>query len=146
VAEHLPPARPSSWLLPSPIRPVAPETKNKRGDGRVMLELESTPDILAASPGIRANDRRGFRRGEPITWPSMAGQAGIEQADVIVATTDGRGSGVDTRQHHSLYCAMAAKKAFPRMPKKSTPLTGFLTVYSNWRRAGREVPATQRAR
>src|SRR5258708_26510830 len=54
VMDHLPSA--TAVIMAAAVadyRPVAPETKKmKRGDGRVMLELESTPGILA---GIARN-------------------------------------------------------------------------------------------
>src|SRR5260221_12760087 len=89
VAGHLP--RATAVIMAAAVadyRPVTPETKKmKRGDGRITLELESTPDILA---GI-ARDKGGrivvgFAAETDHLAEHARAKLGSKHADWIVAT------------------------------------------------------------
>jgi len=149
VAEHLP--RATAIIMAAAVadyRPVAPETKKmKRGDGRVMLELESTPDILA---GIARNKGERIVVGFAAETDHVAERARAKleskQADLIVANdVTAEGAGFDQETNIiTLYSRDGAEKAFPRMPKIDAAHR-ILDRLLELRRAGREVSATQRA-
>src|ERR1700731_2754543 len=150
VVEHLP--RATAVIMAAAVadyRPVAPETKKmKRGDGRVTLELESTPDILASL----ARDKSGRNVGGFATQAHHVAEharAKLESkhADLIVAndvTAEGAGFDHDTNII-TLYSRDGSEKAFSRMPKIDAARR-ILDRILELRRAGREVSATQRAR
>jgi len=149
VAKHLP--RATAIIMAAAVadyRPVAPETKKmKRGDGRVMLELESTPDILA---GIARNKGERIVVGFAAETDHVAERARAKleskQADLIVANdVTAEGAGFDHETNIiTLYSRDGAEKAFPRMPKIDAAHR-ILDRLLELRRAGREVSATQRA-
>jgi len=149
VAEHLP--RATAIIMAAAVadyRPVAPETKKmKRGDGRVMLELESTPDILA---GIARNKGERIVVGFAAETDHVAERARAKleskQADLIVANdVTAEGAGFDHETNIiTLYSRDGAEKAFPRLPKIDAAHR-ILDRLLELRRAGREVSATQRA-
>ena len=150
IAEHLP--RATAIIMAAAVadyRPVAPETKKmKRGDGRVTLELESTPDILA---GIARNKGERIVVGFAAETDHVAEHARVKleskQADLIVANdVTAEGAGFDHETNIiTLYSRDGAEKAFPRMPKIDAAHR-ILDRLLELRRAGREVSATQRAR
>jgi len=149
VAKHLP--RATAIIMAAAVadyRPVAPETKKmKRGDGRVMLELESTPDILA---GIARNKGERIVVGFAAETDHVAERARAKleskQADLIVANdVTAEGAGFDHETNIiTLYSRDGAEKAFPRLPKIDAAHR-ILDRLLELRRAGREVSATQRA-
>jgi phosphopantothenoylcysteine decarboxylase/phosphopantothenate--cysteine ligase len=150
VVEHLP--RATAVIMAAAVadyRPVAPETKKmKRGDGRVTLELESTPDILASI----ARDKGGrivvgFAAETDHVAEHARAKLESKQADLIVAndvTAEGAGFDHDTNII-TLYSRDGSEKEFPRMPKIDAAHR-ILDRVLELRRAGREISATQRAR
>src|ERR1700674_793842 len=150
VMEHLP--RATAIIMAAAVadyRPVAPETKKmKRGDGRVTLELESTPDILA---GV-ARDKGtrivvGFAAETDHVAEHARTKLDSKQADLIVAndvTAEGAGFDHDTNII-TLYSRDGGEKAFARMPKIDAAQRIRDRVLE-LRRAGSEISATQRAR
>ena len=150
VMEHLP--RATAVIMAAAVadyRPVAAETKKmKRGDGRVMLELESTADILA---GITRDKGTRIVVGFAAETDHLAEHARAKleskQADLIVAndvTAEGAGFDHDTNII-TLYSRDGSEKAFPRMPKIDAAQK-ILDRLLELRRAGSEISATQRAR
>ena len=127
-------------------RPVAPEAKKmKRGNGRVTIELESTPDILA-EVGRAKGDRIivGFAAETDHVAEHARGKLQSKHADVIVAndvTAEGAGFDHDTNII-TLYSPDGGETAFPRMPKIDAAHR-ILDRVVELRRAGREIPATQ---
>ena len=122
VLEHFP--RATALIMAAAVadyRPVAPRTKKiKRAEGRLNLELESTPDILA-----EAARHKGGRLiiGFAAETEEMADHARAKleskQADLIVAndvTAAGAGFDHDTNIV-TLYFRDGSEKAYPRMPK-----------------------------
>src|SRR5712675_289898 len=150
VVEHLP--RATAVIMAAAVadyRPVTPETKKmKRGDGRITLELEATPDILA---GIARNKGERIVVGFAAETDHVAEHARAKleskQADVIVANdVTAEGAGFDHETNIiTLYSRDGSEKAFPRMPKIDAAHR-ILDRILELRRAGREVSATQRAR
>jgi phosphopantothenoylcysteine decarboxylase/phosphopantothenate--cysteine ligase len=150
VVEHLP--RATAVIMAAAVadyRPVAPETKKmKRGNGRVTLELESTPDILA---GI-ARDKGdrivvGFAAETDHVAEHARAKLESKQADLIVAndvTAEGAGFDHDTNVI-TLYSRDGGEKAFPRMPKIDAAHR-ILDRVLELLRAGREISAVRRAR
>jgi phosphopantothenoylcysteine decarboxylase/phosphopantothenate--cysteine ligase len=150
VVEHLP--RATAVIMAAAVadyRPVAPETKKmKRGDGRVTLELESTPDILASI----ARDKGGrivvgFAAETHHVAEHARAKLESKHADLIVAndvTAEGAGFDHDTNII-TLYSRDGGEKQFPRMPKIDVAHR-ILDRVVELRRAGREISATQRAR
>jgi len=150
ITEHLPQA--TAVIMAAAVadyRPVTLETKKmKRGEGRVTLELEPTPDILA---GI-ARDKGerivvGFAAETDHVAEHARAKLESKQADVIVAndvTAEGAGFDHETNVI-TLYSRDGSEKAFPRMPKIDAAHR-ILDRILELRRAGREVSATQRAR
>jgi phosphopantothenoylcysteine decarboxylase / phosphopantothenate---cysteine ligase len=130
-------------------RPVTPEPKKlKRRDGRVNLELESTPDILA---GITQNKGDKIVVGFAAETDHVAEHARAKlkskKADLIVAndvTAEGSGFDHDTNIV-TFYSRDGHETAFPRMPKIDIAHR-LLDRVLELRRAGREISATQRAR
>jgi phosphopantothenoylcysteine decarboxylase/phosphopantothenate--cysteine ligase len=150
VVERLP--RATAVIMAAAVadyRPVAPETKKmKRGDGRVTLELESTPDILA---GV-ARDKAGrivvgFAAETDHVAEHARAKLESKQADLIVAndvTAEGAGFDQDTNII-TLYSRDGSEKAFPRMAKIDAAQR-ILDRMLELRRASSEISATQRAR
>jgi phosphopantothenoylcysteine decarboxylase/phosphopantothenate--cysteine ligase len=150
VVEHLP--RATAVIMAAAVadyRPVAPETKKmKRGDGRVTLELESTPDILASI----ARDKGGrivvgFAAETDHVAEHARAKLESKHADLIVAndvTAEGAGFDHDTNII-TLYSRDGGEKEFPRMPKIDAAHR-ILDRVLELRRAGREISATQHAR
>jgi phosphopantothenoylcysteine decarboxylase / phosphopantothenate---cysteine ligase len=147
VLEQLP--RSTAVIMAAAVadyRPVAPETqKMKRGSGRVTLELESTPDILAEI-GRNKGDRIivGFAAETDHLAEHARGKLESKHADLIVAndvTAEGAGFDHDTNIV-TLYLRDGGETAFPRMPKIDAAHR-ILDRVLELRRAGREIPATQ---
>jgi phosphopantothenoylcysteine decarboxylase/phosphopantothenate--cysteine ligase len=92
----------------------------KRGGGRLNLELEATPDILADV--ARDKGERvliGFAAETENVAAHARGKLESKQADLIVAndvTADGAGFDHDTNVI-TLYFRDGSEKAFARMPK-----------------------------
>jgi phosphopantothenoylcysteine decarboxylase/phosphopantothenate--cysteine ligase len=150
VLEHV--VRATALIMAAAVadyRPVAPQMKKmKRVDSRVTLELESTPDILADV--ARAKGDRiiiGFAAETERVAEHARAKLESKQADLIVAndvTAEGAGFDHDTNII-TLYLRDGTEKAFPRMPKIDAAQR-ILNQLLELRRAGKEVPATQRAR
>ena len=149
VAGHL--ARATAVIMAAAVadyRPVTPETKKmKRGDGRITLELEATPDILA---GI-ARDKGGrivvgFAAETDHLAEHARAKLESKHADLIVAndvTADGAGFDHDTNII-TLYSRDGGETAFPRMPKIDAAHK-ILDRVLELRRGSREISATRRA-
>jgi phosphopantothenoylcysteine decarboxylase/phosphopantothenate--cysteine ligase len=148
--EHLP--RATAVIMAAAVadyRPVAPQTKKmKRGEGRVTLEFESTPDILAdVARGKGDRVIVGFAAETDHVAEHARAKLESKHADLIVAndvTSEGAGFDHDTNII-TLYSRDGSEKAFPRMPKIDAAHQ-ILDRMLELRRAGREMPATQRAR
>jgi phosphopantothenoylcysteine decarboxylase/phosphopantothenate--cysteine ligase len=130
-------------------RPVTPQTKKmKRGNGRVTLELESTPDILASvSRGKRGLIAVGFAAETDHVAEHARAKLESKQADLIVAndvTSEGAGFDHDTNVI-TLYSRDGSEKAFPRMPKIDAAHR-ILDRVLELRVAGERMPATQHTR
>jgi phosphopantothenoylcysteine decarboxylase/phosphopantothenate--cysteine ligase len=122
VLEHF--ARATALIMAAAVadyRPVTPQTKKmKRVDGRLTLELESTPDILADVARDKA-DRIiiGFAAETERVAEHARGKLESKHADLIVAndvTAEGAGFDYDTNVI-TLYLRDGSEKAFSRMPK-----------------------------
>jgi phosphopantothenoylcysteine decarboxylase/phosphopantothenate--cysteine ligase len=128
-------------------RPVTPQMKKmKRGDGRVALELEPTPDILADIARVKG-DRIivGFAAETDHVSEHARAKLESKQADVIVAndvTAEGAGFDHDTNII-TLYSRDGSEKALPRMPKIDAAHCILDRVLEL--RAGRQLPAAQPA-
>jgi phosphopantothenoylcysteine decarboxylase/phosphopantothenate--cysteine ligase len=150
VVEHL--TRATAVIMAAAVADYQPAmretTKMKRGDGRVTIELVSTPDILA---GI-ARDKGeriivGFAAETDHVAEHARAKLESKQADLIVAndlTAEGAGFDHDTNII-TMYWGDGGEKAFPRMPKIDAAHR-ILDRLLELRRAGREISATQRAR
>jgi phosphopantothenoylcysteine decarboxylase/phosphopantothenate--cysteine ligase len=127
-------------------RPVASETKKmKRGNGRVTIKLESSPDILAEVGRIKG-DRMivGFAAETDNVAGHARAKLESKHADLIVAndvTAEGAGFDHDTNIV-TLYSRDGSEQAFPRMPKIDAARR-ILDRVLELRRAGREIPAAQ---
>jgi phosphopantothenoylcysteine decarboxylase / phosphopantothenate---cysteine ligase len=150
LEEHLP--RATAVIMAAAVadyRAVTRETKKmKRDDGRVILELEATPDILA---GIaRKKSERivvGFAAETDHVAEHARAKLESKQADLIVAndvTAEGAGFDHDTNII-TLYSRDGSEKAFSRMPKIDAAHR-ILDRILELRRAGREISATERTR
>jgi phosphopantothenoylcysteine decarboxylase/phosphopantothenate--cysteine ligase len=149
VVEHLP--RATAVIMAAAVadyRPVTPETKKmKRGDGRITLELESTPDILADI----ARDKGGrivvgFAAETDHLAEHARAKLESKHADLIVAndvTAEGAGFDHDTNII-TLYSRDGGETAFPRMPKIDAAHK-ILDRVLELRHASREISATRRA-
>jgi phosphopantothenoylcysteine decarboxylase/phosphopantothenate--cysteine ligase len=130
-------------------RPVSPQTKKmKRVSGRVTLELESTPDILA-DIARRKGDRIivGFAAETDHVPEHARAKLESKQADLIVAndvTAEGAGFDHDTNVI-TLYLRDGSEKALPRMPKIDAAHR-ILDQLRELRRPTEQIPATQRVR
>ena len=129
-------------------RPVALEAKKmKRGDGRVSLELEPTPDILrgiARDTGDRIIV--GFAAETDHVAEHARAKLESKQADLIVAndvTAEGAGFDHDTNII-TLYSRDGSEQAFPLLPKIDAAHR-ILDRVLQLRLAGRQISATQRA-
>jgi phosphopantothenoylcysteine decarboxylase / phosphopantothenate---cysteine ligase len=122
VLEHF--SRATALIMAAAVadyRPVAPQAKKmKRANGRLNLELESTPDILAdVARGKRDRTIVGFAAETENVAVHARAKLESKQADLIVAndvTAEGAGFDHDTNII-TLYFRDGTEKAFPRMPK-----------------------------
>lgn len=122
VAEHF--SHATALIMAAAVadyRPAAPQTKKiKRGTGRLNLELESTPDILAdAARGKGDRMIVGFAAETENVAAHARAKLESKQADLIVAndvTAEGAGFDHDTNVI-TLYFRDGSEKVFPRMPK-----------------------------
>jgi phosphopantothenoylcysteine decarboxylase/phosphopantothenate--cysteine ligase len=122
VLDHFP--RATALIMAAAVadyRPVAPQTKKmKRVNGRLNIELESTPDILAdvaRSKGDRVIV--GFAAETEKVAAHARAKLESKQADLIVAndvTAEGAGFDHDTNVI-TLYFRDGSEKPFARMPK-----------------------------
>jgi phosphopantothenoylcysteine decarboxylase/phosphopantothenate--cysteine ligase len=150
VQENLPSA--TALIMAAAVadyRPVAPQTKKiKRGNGRLTLELESTPDILADI--ARVKEGRiiiGFAAETDRVGEHARAKLESKQADLIVAndvTAEGAGFDHDTNVI-TLYPRDGSEKAFPRMPKIEAAHR-ILDQLQELRRPVENISETQRAR
>jgi phosphopantothenoylcysteine decarboxylase/phosphopantothenate--cysteine ligase len=122
VLDHFP--RATAVIMAAAVadyRPVAPQAKKmKRVNGRLNLELESTPDILADV--ARAKGDRvivGFAAETENVAEHARAKLESKQADLIVAndvTAEGAGFDHDTNVI-TLYFRDGSEKAFARLTK-----------------------------
>jgi phosphopantothenoylcysteine decarboxylase/phosphopantothenate--cysteine ligase len=130
-------------------RPVAPQTKKiKRISENMILELESTPDILADAARDKG-DRIiiGFAAETSDVARHARGKLESKQADLIVAndvTAEGAGFDHDTNVI-TLYFRDGSEKAFPRMPKIDAAHR-ILDQLRALRNPARQISETQQAR
>lgn len=154
VLEHAP--RATALIMAAAVadyRPVAPQTKKmKRGSGRVTLELESTPDILADVARDFARDKGnrivvGFAAETDHVAEHARAKLESKHADLIVAndvTAEGAGFDHDTNVI-TMYLRDGTEKPFPRMPKTDAAHR-ILDAVRELRHAVAQAPATQRTR
>lgn len=154
VLEHAP--RATALIMAAAVadyRPVAPQTKKmKRGSGRVTLELEPTPDILADVARDFARDQGnrivvGFAAETDHVAEHARAKLESKHADLIVAndvTAEGAGFDHDTNVI-TMYLRDGTEKAFPRMPKIDAAHR-ILDAVRELRHAVAQAPATQRTR
>jgi len=150
VLEHFP--RATALIMAAAVadyRPVAPDSKKmKRANGRLNLELEATPDILAdvaRSKGGRVII--GFAAETENLAEHAKAKLDSKHADIIVAndvTAEGAGFDHDTNVI-TLYFRDGSERAFPRMPKIDAA-GRILDALRALRHAAAETAATQRAR
>jgi phosphopantothenoylcysteine decarboxylase / phosphopantothenate---cysteine ligase len=122
VLEHFP--RATALIMAAAVadyRVVSPQTKKmKRTTGRLNLELESTPDILAdVARGKGDRVIVGFAAETEQVAEHARNKLESKQADLIVAndvTAEGAGFDHDTNVI-TLYFRDGSEQAFPRMPK-----------------------------
>ena len=126
-------------------------TKIKRGSGRLALELEATPDILAdlarAGRGPQGRILVGFAAETDHVAEHARGKLEFKQADLIVAndvTAEGAGFDHDTNVI-TLYSRDGSETPFPRMPK-SEAAQRILDRVLELRRAGLKSPAARAGR
>jgi phosphopantothenoylcysteine decarboxylase/phosphopantothenate--cysteine ligase len=135
---------------------VAPQTtKMKRASGRVTLELESTPDILAdVARGKGDRIIVGFAAETERVPEHARAKLESKQADLIVAndvTAEGAGFDHDTNVI-TLYLRDGSEKAFPRMPKVDAAhrildqLRELRRTMARLPDGQAQIPATQQAR
>ncbi len=154
VLEHAP--RATALIMAAAVadyRPVAPQTKKmKRGSGRVTLELEPTPDILADVARDFARDQGnrivvGFAAETDHVAEHARAKLESKHADLIVAndvTAEGAGFDYDTNVI-TMYFRDGTEKPFPRMPKTDAAHR-ILDAVRELRRTVAQAPATQRTR
>jgi phosphopantothenoylcysteine decarboxylase/phosphopantothenate--cysteine ligase len=154
VLEHAP--RATALIMAAAVadyRPVAPQTKKmKRGSGRVTLELESTPDILADVARDFARDKGnrivvGFAAETDHVAEHARAKLESKHADLIVAndvTAEGAGFDHDTNVI-TMYLRDGTEKPFPRMPKIDAAHR-ILDAVRELRHTVAQAPATQRTR
>jgi phosphopantothenoylcysteine decarboxylase / phosphopantothenate---cysteine ligase len=134
------------------FRPVTVQpTKIKRGNGRIPLELESTPDILAdvarAGRGPQGCILVGFAAETGQVAEHARAKLESKHADLIVAndvTAEGAGFDHDTNVI-TLYSRDGSETPFPRM-SKADAAQRILDRVLELRRSGLQVPATRSAR
>ena len=122
VLEHF--GRATALIMAAAVadyRPVTPQTKKmKRVSGRLNLELESTPDILAdVARGKKDRVIVGFAAETENVAAQARAKLESKQADLIVAndvTAEGAGFDHDTNVI-TLYFRDGSEKTFARMPK-----------------------------
>ena len=151
VLEHF--SRATALIMAAAVadyRPVAPQAKKiKRGNGRLNLELESTPDILADVARSKG-DRTlvGFAAETENVAAHARAKLESKQADLIVAndvTAEGAGFDHDTNVI-TLYFRDGAEKAFPRMPKIDAAHRVLDALRALRQTAGHPAATTERAR
>lgn len=150
VLEHFP--RATALVMAAAVadyRPVAPHTKKmKRVGGRLNLELEATPDILAdVARGKGDRVIVGFAAETENVAEHARAKLESKQADLIVAndvTAEGAGFDHDTNVI-TLYFRDGSEKAFARMPKIDAAHR-ILDHLRALRRPVGESTATQHAR
>ncbi len=150
VLEHF--SRATALIMAAAVadyRPVAPQAKKmKRANGRLNLELESTPDILAdAARGKGDRTIVGFAAETENVAVHARAKLESKQADLIVAndvTAEGAGFDHDTNVI-TLYFRDGTEKAFPRMPKIDAAHR-ILDVLRALRQTAGHAAATERAR
>jgi phosphopantothenoylcysteine decarboxylase/phosphopantothenate--cysteine ligase len=154
VLEHAP--RATALIMAAAVadyRPVAPQTKKmKRGSGRVTLELEPTPDILADVARDFARDKGnrivvGFAAETDHVAEHARAKLESKHADLIVAndvTAEGAGFDHDTNVI-TMYLRDGTEKPFPRMPKIDAAHR-ILDAVRELRHTVAQAPATQRTR
>lgn len=130
-------------------RPAAPQAKKiKRGNGRVNLELEATPDILAdVARGKGERVIVGFAAETENVAEHARAKLESKQADLIVAndvTAAGAGFDHDTNVI-TLHFRDGSEKAFARMPKIDAAHR-ILDQLRALRRPVGQATATQNAR
>ena len=134
------------------FRPVnVHPAKIKRGSGRLALELESTPDILAdsarAGRGPQGRILVGFAAETDHVAEHARAKLESKQADLIVAndvTAEGAGFDHDTNVI-TLYSRDGSESAYPRMPKAEAAQR-ILDRVLELRRAGVKSPAARAGR
>jgi len=134
------------------FRPVnVHPAKIKRDGGRLALELESTPDILAdsarAGRGPQGRILVGFAAETDHVAEHARAKLESKQADLIVAndvTAEGAGFDHDTNVI-TLYSRDGSESAYPRMPKAEAAQR-ILDRVLELRRAGVKSPAARAGR
>jgi len=130
-------------------RAVTPHTrKMRRTSGRLTLELESTPDILAdAARGKGDRTIIGFAAETENVTEHARAKLASKQLDLIVAndvTAEGAGFDHDTNVI-TLYDRDGSEKAFQRMPKIDAARL-ILDALRSLRHSSDEAAATRQAR
>lgn len=130
-------------------RPAVPrETKMKRGEGRILLELEPTPDILADV--VRQKGERilvGFAAETDHVVEHAREKLAAKNVDLIVAndvTAEGAGFDHETNVV-AMYARDGREATLPRMPKWDVAQR-VLDEVLRLREAARKVPAAERAK
>jgi phosphopantothenoylcysteine decarboxylase / phosphopantothenate---cysteine ligase len=150
VLEHF--SRATALIMAAAVvdyRAVAPQTKKmKRVNGRLNLELESTPDILADVARSKG-DRLivGFAAETEKLAEHARAKLESKQADLIVAndvTAEGAGFDHDTNVI-TLYFRDGGEKPFARMPKIDAAHR-ILDALGGLRRVSGQPAATRTAR
>ncbi len=127
---------------------VARETKMKRGEGRILLELEPTPDILADV--ARQKGERilvGFAAETDHVAEHAREKLAAKHVDLIVAndvTAEGAGFDHDTNVV-AMYARDGREATLPRMPKWDVAQR-VLDEVLRLREAARKAPAAERAK
>ncbi len=130
-------------------RPAVPrETKMKRGEGRILLELEPTPDILADV--ARQKGERiivGFAAETDHVAEHAREKLAAKNLDLIVAndvTAEGAGFDHETNVV-AMYARDGREATLPRMPKWDAAQR-VLDEVLRLREAARKAPAAERAK
>ena len=130
-------------------RPTVPrETKMKRGKGRIQLELEPTPDILADV--ARQKGERiivGFAAETDDVAEHAREKLAAKNLDLIVAndvTAEGAGFDYETNVA-AMYARDGREATLPRMPKWDVAQR-VLDEVLRLREAARKTPAAERAK
>ena len=150
VLDHFP--RATALIMAAAVadyRAAAPHSKKiKRGNGRLNLELESTPDILAdVARGKGDRAIIGFAAETENVAAHARAKLESKQADLIVAndvTAEGAGFDYDTNVI-TLYFRDGNEKAFARMPKLDAAHR-ILDALRALRQPQKHTASTERAR